>query len=350
MDDPALSGGPWFLFVTDPWSTLDHPRDTTLRLIEEAHNLGIGCAWADVRTVRWEDSAGRLCAHEVTAVDPARDARSFRLASLGTRRVSDFDVVLYRPDPPVDLAYLHPLQLVSADLELRASERCRRVELVNCARVLLSHSEKLLAFRGSSLMPPTVVATRYEDLSRFGEKEGCTIAKPYHLCQSKDVELIEWTTQAARDRSRCVLARLTDNFVRPAVLQRFLPGILDGETRVWMLDGEPIATACKKSAEGSYRIDMDKGGVLLPHVPTEAELRTVSAVGAWLRQEGVRLAAVDLIDGWVTDLNFTSPGLLAGMEAIAGRNLARPIVRALAGPMPCVSRTSAGELAQSPAA
>jgi glutathione synthase len=327
MDDPATTNATArLLFVTDPWSTLDHPRDTSLRLIEEAVRLGVSCAWADVRSVRWESGAGRLRAWKVASVRSARNARSFKLTGLGDRRPSDFDVVLYRPDPPVDLAYLHPLELVAMDMDQRPREDGRRPELVNPARVLLSRSEKLVG----SFMPPTIVASRWDDLARFGKAEGMTIAKPLHQCQSKDVELVCWSTPPARDHARVVLERLTDGFARPAVLQRFLPGILDGETRVWMVDGVMLAVVRKRSSDGSYRIDMDKGGVLVPHTLNEGEERAIASVGAWLRREGVRLAAVDLIDGWVTDLNFTSPGLLTGMETVVGANLARAIVRALA--------------------
>jgi glutathione synthase len=327
MDDPGKrSATARLLFITDPWSTLDHPRDTTLRLIEEAVRLGVSCAWADVRSVRWQGGAGRLRAWNVTAVRPERDARSFKLTGLGDCRPSDFDVVLYRPDPPVDLAYLHPLELVAMDLEQRPREDGRRPELVNPARVLLSRSEKI----AGSFMPPTLVASLWEDLARFGKAEGMTIAKPLHQCQSKDVELLCWSDARARDHARSALVRLTDGFTRPAVLQRFLPAILEGETRVWMVDGDVLAVVRKCSADGSYRIDMDKGGTLLPHMLTEIEESAVCAVGAWLRREGVRLAAVDLIDGWVTDLNFTSPGLLPATETIVGKNLARSIIRALA--------------------
>jgi len=54
-------------------------------------------------------------------------------------------------------------------------------------------------------------------------------------------------------------------------------------------------------------------------------------VGAALAGEGVRLAAIDVIAGQVTDWNVTSPGLLPLMEDVLQRNLAGEVVRALAG-------------------
>jgi hypothetical protein len=62
------------------------------------------------------------------------------------------------------------------------------------------------------------------------------------------------------------------------------------------------------------------------------EREQLPRIQALLDAEGVRLGAVDLIDGWVTDCNVTSPGLLPQMESVLGRNLARPIVEALRQP------------------
>jgi hypothetical protein len=74
---------------------------------------------------------------------------------------------------------------------------------------------------------------------------------------------------------------------------------------------------------------MDKGGTLAPHELTARERTQAVQLGVVLRQEAIRLAAVDLIDGWATDFSFTSPGLLPAMEELLGRNLALPIVQAL---------------------
>ena len=35
---------PQLLWMTDPWETLDHPRDTSLRLVEEYLRMGVD-AW-----------------------------------------------------------------------------------------------------------------------------------------------------------------------------------------------------------------------------------------------------------------------------------------------------------------
>ncbi len=343
MDLPE-SPRPRMLWITDPWDTLDHPHDTTLRFIEEAVRLGVGAHWADVHSIRWEGHTTQVDVFEVVAVDRARAAQSFVRVARGSERASHFDCLLYRPDPPVDLAYLHPLQLLALDCE-RASDAGLRCRIVNPPRLLFGQSEKLVGGSLAERMPPTVVATQWERLCAFGVREGRAIAKPMHLCQSRGVELLDFRTGAGRERSRRVLEDLTGGFTRPAVLQRFLPEVVEGETRIWFVDGSVLGVVRKKSADGSYRIDMDKGGTLTPHVLTAREQSVVPSVGTWLQANGVRLAAIDLVDGWITDFNFTSPGLLANMERVLECNLAGPVIEALARTeprAPCVRLSSGG--------
>jgi glutathione synthase len=343
-----MSPEPQWLFITDPWPTLDHPRDTTLRLIAEALQLGVTCAWTDTKSVRWQHDAALVDAFHVRSIGPDRAAAAIDLVPLGPRRPSDFQQVHYRTDPPVDLAYLQPLQLIDLDLE-RAATDGRRSELVNPAAVLTTRCEKLLACN-PTLAPPTVAAGVWDVLAAFGEAEGRVVAKPLHQCQSKDVALLDFETTVGRERARAVLGRLTEGFTRPAMLQRYLPGVLEGETRLWLADGRLVACVRKRAAAGTYKIDMDKGGTLARHELTLAEERQVPAITRVLARHGVRLAAVDLIDGLVTDCNFTSPGLLPLMEEVLGENLAGPVIETLlrAAPVAALSvvhGASAGRVA-----
>jgi len=325
MNEPAR-----LLWITDPWNALDHPRDTTLRLIEASVELGVPSFWADVRTLSWDASGSHLSVRRVTHVSAGRASDDFTLDPSSEARPTDFSHVLYRVDPPVDLAYLHPLELMALDREqrIRAEGGCR-TEFVNSLEVLQAAGEKTMASVLPGLFPPSLAACAWERLRAFGELEGTTIAKPLHSCQSRGVELLRWDDPAEHAHNRAVLEPLTDGFRRPALLQRFLPGVRDGETRLWFLDAELLAFVRKKPAQGTYRIDMDHGATLSAHELNAAEHGAIGAISAELRRRGIRHAAVDLIDGMVTDLNVTSPGLLPGMEGVLGRNLARPVIQAL---------------------
>lgn len=124
-------------WITDPWETLVHPMDTTLRLMEEAVSLGVENCWADRASIRWAGDATLVDASRISSVRAGRSANAFAMLAREPLRPADFHRVVYRPDPPVDLAYLHALRMLGMDLDARCAMdgRCS-TEIVNPPSVL----------------------------------------------------------------------------------------------------------------------------------------------------------------------------------------------------------------------
>jgi glutathione synthase len=321
-----------FLWITDPWSTLDHPKDTTLRLAEEALALGFENHWADVKTLRLEDGRVVLDVRQIEGVFPGRGEKAFRLAAPVARRPSEFGSIHYRVDPPVDLAYLHPLQLLAHDVRSRSKLGLGRPksEIVNPALALFRFNEKFEAARLKELMPPSLVASQWEALERFGRAQGQTVLKPLHEAQSKGVELLIWDSPAGVERAETMLRATSAQFSTPVLLQRYLPGIQQGEQRLWFVDGRLLGCVRKLPKTGDFRVNLDQGSRVVATELSRPEARAARKIGEHLRRTKIRLAAVDLIEGYITDFNFTSPGLIPQMEFVLGVNLARDIILALA--------------------
>lgn len=298
------------LWVTDPWESLDHANDTTLRLAQEAVVLGHTSLWADVHSV--------CCRGGEVTVD------AYPLSSAGNRldehrrtNVSELDAVHYRVDPPVAPAYTLPLQLF-------ASAVVKNVEFINPIVTLLATSEKVPPGDLVDVMPPTLATSDVGQLTRFVQEYGRCVVKPLNDAQSRGVQEVEDDSLL---HSR--LAAATRQFSVPITVQKYLPEIADGEVRLWYVDGELIATAKKYPVAGDFRVDIDRGSRVGAYTLTPAESETAAKIGVALRSGGTRLAAVDLIGGYLTDFNVTSPGLLRQMEAAIKTNLAREVIRRL---------------------
>jgi len=306
------------LWLTDPWASLDHSSDTTLRLIEECVKLGKACAWADVRSLRFENGRVLVNAKIVEGVYPGRKAEAFRFSEPEAYEPQSFLQIHYRVDPPTDLAYTQPLQILAAASGLP--------DVVNPIERLLGLNEKIEALSLGHHSPPSVVASDYDTLMKFLRAQKRAVLKPLHQAQSKGVELIDLSLSPD---PRMALEAATDGFCRPVILQVFLEGIRDGETRLWFVDGTLLAQVRKKPAPGEFKIDMDRGGTVGRTELSSKDEKVVTAISKRLKATGVRLAAVDLIDSQVTDWNLTSPGLIVQMESLLGENLAEKIVSAL---------------------
>ncbi len=311
------------LWITDPWDTLDHPKDTTLRLIEEATHQGIQQYWCDVKSIRLEKSGIRLDAQPILSA--RHEKGSFERGPLKTHALNGFSSAHYRPDPPVDLSYLHPLQLIA--LGLQKAPSC---EIVNPIEVLFCRNEKIEAAALKEFTPPSLISSQWDRLLDFGKKNSQTVLKPLHQAQSLGIERLDWRTQMSTLKIRKKLASATENFQRPVLLQAYLSGISEGETRLWFLDGKLLAHAKKMPLSGDFRVNIDRGSQLVAAPLTRLEKSRIRKISTHLKNFKIRLAAVDLIEGWITDFNFTSPGLIRQMECVLNENLAKPIIRALA--------------------
>jgi glutathione synthase len=265
----------------------------------------------------------RLDAQELLEIPDPRESDRIRRSETQSASPASFRSIQYRTDPPVDLAYLHPLQL----LALGAG----RTPIINPAPVLLGASEKLEAGFLRELLPPTLASSQWDFLLRFGREEGQTVLKPLHQAQSRGVRLLDWRTAEGEAEARDALQEATAGFTRPAILQRYLAGIAEGEQRLWFLDGKLLAYVRKLPRQGDFRVDIDAGSPIAPTSLDRAERSAARLISRRLRERKIRLAAVDLIEGQVTDFNFTSPGLIVDMERVLGVDLARPIARALIG-------------------
>lgn len=319
------------LWITDPWDYLDHPKDTTLRLIEESMKLGFHNEWCSVRSIHYCSERGvQVEAFSMTFPSSAVPYPQLHQAQL--KCPLEFDSIQFRMDPPVDASYEHPLQL----LLLSVRKKLKRFPslITNPPQVLLHYTEKTISSLLPELCPSSLISSQWGTLSSFGKKHQITVLKPLNSCQSKGVEKLLWTTNEEILRSHAFIEKTTRGFREPVLLQQFLEDIQHGELRLWFLDGNLLSSICKLPIEGDFRVNTDRGSQLQNYTLTPSEKKISQKISQVLMQMQIRLAAVDLIGGKITDFNFTSPGLLRQTEKITGRNLAREIMIQLASPYP----------------
>lgn len=317
-----------FLWITDPWQTLDHPGDTSLRLAEECLNQGLDTYWCDVKSIRWQQGSVLADVSHVEAVVSCRKDKDFEMSEPVPSEPREFFSIQYRPDPPVDLAYILPLQLLLLGTWGRKSSH-----ITNPPASLVLANEKLEPSVLGDLMPSSLASCQWEVLSAFGHAEGRTVLKPLHDAQSHGVELLDWRSPSGLDQARRMLSQATQNFEKPVLLQKYLSEISAGEIRLWFLDGKLIAYVKRLPLPGDFRVNSDRGSAVIKTSLSPKEKKVVPKISKLLKNRKIRLSAVDMVEGFVTDFNFTSPGLIPQIESCLSINLAKPIVKALQRPV-----------------
>jgi glutathione synthase len=303
------------LFIVDPLERLALAGDTSYALMLEAAARG----W-DVWTCQLEhlglvgDDA--VCDASPTIVMPAtRPSAAFQLEAPSHRRLAEFDVVLMRKDPPVDVSYLHATWIL---------DHARgKTLLVNDPRGLRELNEHLAVLQFPALTPPTIVTRSTARLRAFqAEQGGAIVVKPVDGYGGLGIFVV----RDGDPNASSILETSTGAGSRWTLAQRYLPEAVDGDKRIILADGEPVGAVLRVPAEAEARGNLHVGGRAVKTTIDARDREIIAAVTPLLRAHGQILVGLDVIGGMLTELNITSPTGVRHAALLDGTNVAAPIL------------------------
>lgn len=290
----------------DPIGAINIKGDSTFALLLEASRRGhtLFHTTPDRLTYRAGKVTSRL---EPLSV---RDEHGNH-ATLGEPEVmalSEIDVVLLRQDPPFDMAYVSSTHL----LELADTL------VVNDPAGVRNAPEKLFVLEFADLMPTTLITRDRAEIKAFREEQGDIVVKPLYGNGGAAVFKI-----GTDDPNLNSLLDLFDSvFTEPAVVQRFLPRVMEGDKRIILIDGEFAGAVNRIPPKGEIRSNMVRGGAANATELTEREREIIARVGPRMRETGLVFVGLDVIDGMLTEINVTSPTGIRAVEKLGGPNVA----------------------------
>jgi glutathione synthase len=294
----------------DPIERINIRGDSTFALLLEAQARGYPIAYYTPDKLAL--AAGRVFA----SVQPlqVRDTEGdhFTLGAPRRAELTEFDVILLRQDPPFDLAYITTTHLL---------ERVHpRTLVVNDPAHVRNAPEKVFVTEFPDLMPPTLVTRDLAEIKAFRAEHGDIVMKPLYGKGGEAVFRLE--------RQDLNFGSLYDLFAatfREAwVVQKFLPAVKLGDKRIILVDGEFAGAVNRVPAPDDLRSNMVRGGAAKATELTPREREICARLGPPLRERGLLFVGIDVIDGYLTEINVTSP---TGIRAI--RHLGGPDVAAL---------------------
>ncbi|TMJ90727.1 MAG: glutathione synthase [Alphaproteobacteria bacterium] len=292
----------------DPIERINIRGDSTFALLLEAQQRGHAIAYytPDRLALRGE--------RVMAAVQPlkVRDQQGdhFTLGEPRRAELTEFDVVLLRQDPPFDLAYITTTHLL---------ERIHPGTLVvNDPLAVRNAPEKMFVMEFPDLMPPTLITRDLAEIKAFREEHGDIVMKPLYGKGGEAVFRL-----AKEDLNFASLYDLfAVTFREQWVVQKFLPAVRDGDKRILLVDGEFAGAVNRVPAPDDLRSNMVRGGI-----PKETELsardREICArIAKPLRERGLLFVGIDVIGGYLTEINVTSPTGIRAVKDLGGPDAA----------------------------
>ena len=111
----------------------------------------------------------------------------------------------------------------------------------------------------------------------------------------------------------------------PLIAQKFLAAVSKGDKRIILVDGEPVGAINRVPAKGESRSNMHVGGRPEKVELDERDLEICEKIGPLLRKKGQIFVGIDVIGGFLTEINVTSPTGIQELERFNEINVAEKI-------------------------
>ena len=292
------------LFIVDPLEELNLPLDSSLRMARALAARGHRIFFTTIRDLSWRSGRSAASARSVEATFSGDDVRP-ALSAKKAHPLTDFQAIHMRKDPPFDLSYIEATWLLDSV--------AAKVHVYNHPAALRNFNEKVSILLFPDDIRPALVSSDTTEIIEFIEKTcaGDAVIKPLALFGGRGVERIRIggkgldTGEAAK-----LITTMTRDGADKRMVQPFDERVFDGEVRAFCLGGEPIAWCLKKPAHGEFLANTRAGATLEGYKPSPEELARVKNVASRLALFGIHVVGFDLIAGFISEINLTSPRLL----------------------------------------
>ena len=214
-----------------------------------------------------------------------------------------------RQDPPFNMDYITATYLLE--------KISKKVKIINNPKSVRDISEKLYSTNFVKFMPPTIFTQDIEIIFKFFNRFKKIVIKPIHGYGGNNILLIK----------NHFNKKLIQNFIKKnkhIMIQKFLPEIIKGDRRVFIIGGKIKGAISRVPRKGSILSNMSKGAKAKLVKLNKSEIKISSLIAKKLIKNKIIFAGVDFIGGkLIGDINVTSPTGLKTYKDLSGRDLSK---------------------------
>lgn len=254
--------------------------------------------------------AGTLSARIEPLAVRDEQGNHFTLGEAALTDLSTLDVILLRQDPPFDMSYITNTHLL---------ERIHPQTLVvNDPACVRNAPEKILVMEFADLMPETLITRDFDAIRAFRAEMGDIIVKPLYGNGGAGVFHLD-----ENDQNLSSLLEMFEQMNRePLIAQRYLSDVRAGDKRIILVDGEPVGAINRVPVKGDVRSNMHVGGRAEHAELTPREREICERLKPVLVENGFIFVGIDVIGGYLTEINVTSPTGIREVKRFSGTDIA----------------------------
>ncbi len=301
-------------FVMDPVGTINTEKDTTFVLMLEAQARGHEVWYLELKDMFVKEAQAFGNAKQISL---ERSEDFYKLGDTQTLPLESFDAVWMRKDPPVNNDFLYATYILSLIDE-------NKTKVLNNPTGIRESNEKLYSLFFPEIIPQSIVTKNIGQLEEFlSEAGGQIVVKPL---DGHGGEGIFYVREGDRN-ANVILESITKFGTEYVIGQKFIEKVSEGDKRIIILNGEPLGAVLRvPKPGGEFRSNFHSGGSPAKSELTQRDLEICEAIGPRLRKDGLYLVGLDVIGGYVTEINTTSPTGVQEINNLDGVKLETQII------------------------
>lgn len=217
--------------------------------------------------------------------------------NLRQKCLNDYDIIFFRPDPPVDIDY------INASYILSYVDKTRTL-VMNSPEAIREKNEKLYVNEFQGLIPDNIVSADEKIIKEFLFEKKEIILKPTNRCFGSGVFYLNYQDKNINS----IIQTVTNNSKTAVMVQEYLPQIKNGDKRLIYICGK-IFDYCvtKVATNNDFKFNEHNKDTLKFAQLSESEKLIEEQVKDKFEHDGIYFAGLDTIDGKIIEINITSP-------------------------------------------
>ncbi len=244
--------------------------------------------------------------------------------------VDDLDVLMLRNDPSTDSGFRSWAQS-SGIIFGRAAMRHGVIVLNDPNGLAKAMNKMYFQLFPEEVRPRTVITRDRDEIKKFATDEGGNIVlKPLQGSGGTGVFLVKKDDMA--NLNQMIEAVSRDGYI---IAQEYLPAAAEGDTRLFLMNGEPLKFKGKYAAfrrvrtGDDMRSNIHAGGKLRQAEITDVHLRLAEIVRPKIVQDGMFLVGLDIVGDKLMEINVFSPGGLGSAQKFEKVNFSHAVIAAM---------------------
>ncbi len=291
----------------DKLNKINKDTDSTLALIQEAIKRKFSVFIYSVDNLYIESNELKALANQVLSINIKKE-KFLTLNAPKVINLESFAFILIRQDPPFNMEYITATYLLE-----RLPKSCM---VLNKPSSIRDCPEKLFVMDFFNLMPPTLISKQKSNIIKFVKKFKKVVIKPIYGNGGSNVFYLN-----EKDPNLNIIIDGLISEKEHVIVQKFIKNVRKGDKRILLINGSPVGAVNRIPVNNEIRANLHIGGLAKKTNLTKREKFICKQIASKIREKGLFFTGIDVIDGYLTEINVTSPTCIREIDSLNKVNI-----------------------------